>query len=154
MTVNSNLICTILSYIFIILGNAGLLVLLITLWKVPFSKLPLRDNPFLVNFLLTTWLGSLPAPLMWAGVILFVPPLIFYILRCQAFWWSYSDCWRPDTVVHLTSCFVGWDDFYVYKIPTTCVSFFSSAATFCKVNVNVNPSSVDGFQVSSWVPSL
>ncbi|KIJ52291.1 hypothetical protein M422DRAFT_776012 [Sphaerobolus stellatus SS14] len=50
------------AYIFIVAGSIALFALLITLWRVP--SLPQRNNPFLVNLLLTTWLATIPASLL------------------------------------------------------------------------------------------
>jgi len=50
------------SYIFVVAGSIALFALLITLWRVP--SLPQRNNPFLVNLLLTTWLSTIPASLL------------------------------------------------------------------------------------------
>jgi len=51
-----------LCYSFLILGNVTLFVLLLTFWRV--RSLSQRNNPFLINLLLTTWLSTIPASLM------------------------------------------------------------------------------------------
>ncbi|KIJ26113.1 hypothetical protein M422DRAFT_272854 [Sphaerobolus stellatus SS14] len=52
----------ILSYVFLILGNIALFALLLTFWRV--HSLPQRNNPFLINLLVTTWLSTFPASLL------------------------------------------------------------------------------------------
>ncbi|KIJ52268.1 hypothetical protein M422DRAFT_776009 [Sphaerobolus stellatus SS14] len=50
------------SYLLLTVGTIALLALLITLWRV--TSLSQRNNPFLVNLLLTTWLSTIPALLL------------------------------------------------------------------------------------------
>ncbi|KIJ28316.1 hypothetical protein M422DRAFT_270387 [Sphaerobolus stellatus SS14] len=52
----------ILCYVFLILGNITLFALLLTFWRV--HSLSQRNNPFLINLLVTTWLSTFPACLL------------------------------------------------------------------------------------------
>ena len=67
-TMQSVQVTIILYFIFDLLGSACLLLLLFTLARV--STLSQRNNPFLINFLFTTWIATLPPALLYVYIAL------------------------------------------------------------------------------------
>ncbi|KIJ52235.1 hypothetical protein M422DRAFT_776352 [Sphaerobolus stellatus SS14] len=71
---------TILFFLFVFLGNAVMFLLLITLWVC--KQLPQRNNPFLINVLITTYIATLPPMLLlFSGHFNHAPPMTLCLIQ-------------------------------------------------------------------------